>query len=130
MNKEIVLIMGLPGSGKTTLAKTKYFDYELIDDISLKINVLHEYDKFNKLVITCPFAGGIDKDKLENRLNQWFSNIEKIDYVAFENNIEQCLKNIVARNDDRVIMAATVERMAKKYKPERFTNNILPVFKK
>lgn len=97
MNK-VVLIIGLPGSGKTYLAKTKYvpMGYVLIDDPKETPKTQGE-----DIVLTDPHLCN------ENIREQCINFFEKIGYevecIFFENNEEKCKKLIERRNDGRII---------------------------
>ena len=97
MNKAL-LIIGLPGSGKTHLAKTKYvpLGYVLIDDPKEKPNA-----EGKDIVITDPHLCD------ENIRKSCISFLEKMGYavecIYFENDEEKCKKLIALRNDGRVI---------------------------
>ena len=51
--KRVYLVEGVPGSGKTTLAKSVYSDYFLIDDPRDPEEISQHFDK-DKIVITDP----------------------------------------------------------------------------
>ena len=126
--KKIVIILGLPGSGKTTLAKTKYSNYKLIDDITINYNINY-YDPNDKIVITCPIAGTKSKKEILRKLKLWFGK-SYITFIVYENNYEQCIKNIESRNDGRNISYKTLQFLSKRYNPYEFSRKILNVYNK
>jgi len=100
MNKA-VLIIGLPGSGKTYLAKNKYVPegYLLIDDP----DVLPTNDGilFKNVVVTDPH---LCKEKVRNNCIKFFEDVGYVvECIYFENNPEKCRRWIKLRNDGRVI---------------------------
>ena len=98
MNKA-VLIIGLPGSGKTHLAKTKYVDYTLLDDP----NVLPTMSGilFKNIVVADPH---LCKESVRNSCIRFFEDVGYIvECIYFENNPDKCRRLIEMRNDDRVI---------------------------
>jgi predicted kinase len=98
-----ILIVGLPGSGKTHLANTKYVPkgFLLLDDPRTKDELIEHLRTGVDLVITDPHLckhnfRNIAKDLLES----WSYQVE---FVYFENNPEKCRKLIKHRNDGRLI---------------------------
>lgn len=92
---KITLIVGLPGSGKTYLAKSlKDNKSMLIDDIKHADQLI---DKGLDLIITDPyFCYSETRDKCIEVLNSKFNNPEII-WIYFENNLEKALNNIKHR---------------------------------
>lgn len=103
-----VLIVGLPGSGKTYLAEHKYvpMGYVLIDDPSnngemfLKM-VHHIKGPKSDLVITDPHLCGEKSRQKAVEMLETAGYIVKC--VFFENNEDKCRRLIELRNDGRNI---------------------------
>jgi len=97
--KKIILIAGLPASGKTHYAKEILADGILIDDPKSWADFPKNFDR---LVITDPFLC-ISKNReiCEKWLNENYSNIN-IEWIFFENNPIQCLKNAKYRENKKV----------------------------
>lgn len=101
-----ILIAGLPCSGKTFLAKqlSEELDLILIDDpknIDIYNYISNLIDNNQGFVISDPnFIFSNIRNKLNNFLKGFNINIE---WIYFENNPEQCLKNIPLRNDGRKV---------------------------
>lgn len=102
MNKAI-LIIGLPGSGKTFLANSEYVPkgYNLVDDPKDR-NLILNYIKQNKnIVITDPhLCNPQNRKKAIDYFNIFGYQVE---CIFFENNVEKCQKNLIFRNDGRKI---------------------------
>src|SRR4051812_2697359 len=98
MNKA-VLIIGLPGSGKTYLAKERYVPvgYILIDDPK----ELPELKVKGDVVVTDPH---LCKKSIRDNCIKFFENLGySVECIYFENCETKCKKLIALRNDGRVI---------------------------
>lgn len=109
MNQEIIIIIGLPGSGKSTYLIERYSNEIVFDDY-------HKYDKksFEESIYYSDFLKALRKNKkiilsdisyckceklnyVENKIKKLNENI-KINKIYFENNPELCKKNVLYRN--------------------------------
>lgn len=96
-----ILIIGLPGSGKTYLAINKYvpLGYFLIDDPTVIPN--DATLRLNKVVITDP---NLCNETVRLNCIKFFETAGfSVECVYFENDEEKCKKLISARNDGRRI---------------------------
>ncbi len=132
----ILLIIGLPGSGKTYYAKTKSNELGLflIDDFKTKEGDQRELlktciQKLQPCIVTDPWF--VDEGYLEGFKN-FFNNFAEsininIEYsmTYFENNPIACIENIERRNDGRKVNNF-ISTFSKKYQPPI---DCLPVFK-
>lgn len=90
--KEVVLVTGLPGSGKTTLA-SKFPNHKLIDDPKSYIKlIILVYFSFQKVIITDPHLCLKKNQTLLNILLFPF----KRKWIYFENSPKKALR--LARN--------------------------------
>ena len=110
----VILIAGLPGSGKTYLANyfaSKTEGTVVVDDIT-DLNQLPE--SANQLVITdVNFCDPKVREKAEKKLRAkylWCS----IEWYFFENAASKCRKNVLHRNDGRNV-ESTISRFEKTY---------------
>lgn len=129
----ITVIIGLPGSGKTTLALKMVDDKTfLIDDFSLNKELVNDFLKtgLNRLVITDPRLCSTTKKRAETVLKTYLGDNIFISWIAFENDVESCWKNVQERKDGRVIGRYFLDSLSEKYTPFEFTDNPKPVFKK
>ena len=101
---EVICIVGLPGSGKTTTAKSicQYNDV-LLDDIK-NINDLYSALRFcdrsnGKVIITDPnFCILENRKSAENILK-----FHTVRWIFFENDPVKCLNNVKHRDDGRPV---------------------------
>lgn len=129
----ITVIIGLPGSGKTTLALKMVDDKTfLIDDFSLNKELVNDFLKtgLKNLVITDPRLCSTTKKRAETVLKTYLGDNIFISWIAFENDVESCWKNVQERKDGRIIGRYFLDSLSEKYTPFEFTDNPNPVFKK
>lgn len=122
--KNVILIVGLPGSGKTTLAIHKYVPegYVLVDDpkdLEPIYNAVYNHDK---VVVTDPHlvraSVRTDAYRLLHRLGC------EVTCVYFENDLARCLENVKLRGNEPI----NVEIMSRFYDvPEGVV--LLPVWR-
>lgn len=107
---KVKLIIGLPGSGKTYFAKTKYPKFTLIDDPgankdALLLMMYHLNVTKWDLVVTDPILCA-EKDR-NKAIELFISKGYEVECVYFENDPQKCRKNLVYRNDGRNISSFT-----------------------
>lgn len=126
---KVIVIVGLPGSGKTCLAQeiAKTCDAIVYDDFSFieKSTLNHPEDKV--AIITDPLAVGVSPLQISKTLKSFMNENIEIRIIAFENNVNQCVKNLKRRNDGRSISIEFMKHLSKKYKPEIY-DEIRPVW--
>lgn len=126
--QKITLLIGLPGSGKTTLGNFFIENYKgagkalFIDDIGIKTNDAKSYlsnlDKEIEWLIISDvyFCKKEVLTQAKELLNSLYPNIE-IEVLFFENSPEKCLYNIkkrVEKGDDRKV-EGLVKSLSKDY---------------
>ena len=108
---QIILIIGLPGSGKTYLANQ--LSGVIIDDI---ISIDQLPDIVDKLIITdVNFCDASILEQAKEILRKCYKDVE-IKCIYFENNATAARKNIKRRNDGRNV-EGTIRRFESIYKP-------------
>lgn len=133
--KKFVWIHGLPGSGKTYLANqmNNNNDYTILDDIIDMSKVQAEMDKGNNIILSSPYFEKYIGMPLESRLRKILEGSDyQLEEIWFENNPENCIKNINNRVDHNIkanILAPEVMELAYRYKiPEG--SKVIPVWTK
>lgn len=104
-SSNILFIVGLPGSGKTTLANQINKDndnkYLIIDDPkNFKTDILPYIHQ--NLIISDPNLCFLQNRKSAVDIIKKNNPNIKIDWIYFENNPEACLQNATRRNDKNV----------------------------
>jgi adenylate kinase family enzyme len=111
---KVILICGLPGSGKTFLGKklSKSLNIEYIDDINSKDRLVELLNDNKSCIISDPhFVKSNVRILAEEFIAKYNVNIE---WLFFENNPEQCLKNVNKRNDGRKV-SSFIKCLTKEY---------------
>ena len=133
---KVTMLVGLPGSGKTTYAKTLLDNAVLFDDPSASPKGLealrkHIQEVGGNIVVTDVYAIKRDVRALaDEKLRGW--GVAQIDWVFFENDPEACIVNIKRRNEQeprfRLIPDGYVREASRQYEiPESFP--VVPVYK-
>ena len=123
--KSIILLIGLPGSGKThygnSLISSKN---KFIDDIKEFSSISDALKEYDELIVSDPYLC-IDYYR-ECAVKLFKENFPEISlkWIFWENNPEKAYKNVVNRNDGRVISKNFVFDLSKKYNPPNITFNV------
>ncbi len=122
MAQSIIIIIGLPGSGKTTFAKTQYSNQYLISDDFIQTfcngHITKAIKANNPVCLIdprlCDFA----------TFNRYMTKLElgpgDINLILFENDPVTCLQNAKSRNDNRLGIEQTIESYSKIYSLDNY----------
>lgn len=130
MEKQLVIVIGLPGSGKTTYCK-KFKEYLLFDDFVTNIfnyKAICELKAGEKVCLNDPRLCYYDIFEMYITKFEKCIAKENIQLIIYENNPEQCITNIKIRGDD---MWKTVNQYSEKYSITNYAKwnpTILPVY--
>ena len=107
MNNKIILVCGLPGSGKTFLGRnlSQEMGFEFIDDITKEsFPRFHELLSNNQSVIISDPK--FTHTKIRNEAIKYLKQFEglTIEWIFFENDPKQCVRNINVRDDGRDVV--------------------------
>ena len=121
-SSNILIIVGLPASGKTTLAnkinKDNNFKYRIIDDPKNFMKDVYPYIN-EDLIITDPaLCIESNRDKAVSMIKKYTN--AKIDWIFFENNPKQCLIN--AKNRENKKVDSLINLLSKEYIIPRKSN--------
>ncbi len=118
-----IFVIGLPGSGKTEAFKNKE---TVLDDEENSYCALVSLMKENKAEIYLLSAEFCDEQVLQSVvkfIEEFDSNSPEFEYVYYENNPTQCIKNVINRNDGRNVLA-DISALSKIYNPPRIDLNV------
>lgn len=116
----ITFILGLPGSGKTTLANKLMTGLTtLIDDLNQNIVAVDAFKNAPTpyLIITDPLAVRYSPEWITTKLKELFGECT-VDFIPFENDPLTAYYNTKKRNDGRKISRASIYTDSSRYEPE------------
>lgn len=129
----VTMIIGMPGSGKTYLAKELLHRHGglLIDDLSQHVDekyfAIFCNTRASRIFITDPWAAMRPPEKITEKLRGWFGDDIEVVFIAFENDVDACLANCVLRNDGRIISRNTLEMISRAYNTALY-DDVRPVY--
>jgi adenylate kinase family enzyme len=103
MIKNVTFIVGLPGSGKTTYARSIMDDtYFLIDDPIRDKTLFDQAVKADKpnVIICDPLLIGKEPERIQNIIMERFGDNLDFEWIYFENDQRAAWFNHLKRNDD------------------------------
>lgn len=127
---EIILIIGLPGSGKTHFAKSMLLPGDFfIDDVMRNKEIITGLDvsQYSRVIMTDP-ACLVSRSDIENKLISWFGTDHDYQIIAFDNDPEIAWTNLRARGDGRQISKPFFDMLAKVYRPQQY-DRVIPVYR-
>lgn len=118
---KIILILGLPGSGKTTYSnflKDKMPHSLLLDDYSVKFpNGIEIPSDKKTLIVTDPMFLTFSYETITTYFIKRYPEYRiSFEWVIFSLDVVSCLKNVNARNDGRIISHYFMNSLYKKSK--------------
>lgn len=126
---KILALVGLPGSGKSHyINKLESLDKYLIIDDPKNADDLPDIataKNFDIIIADCHLCIPRIREKFINKMNKTYPD-HSIEFLFFENNPSQCLKNVNYRNDGRKV-ETTIIQYSKEYEIP-VNSNIIPVF--
>lgn len=113
---EVIIIIGLPGSGKTYLGKalSKQYNYPFFDDVSLEktgamIKMKEAISNKKSFIVADPYLCYVD---IQNKLKGMLKGYD-VEWIYFENDPQQCLINSAGRENKKV--KNLIKQLSKNY---------------
>ena len=125
LQRKFIWIHGLPGSGKTHLSNeiSKDQKFVILDDIGNISKVVSNLDKENNIILSSPYFDNYINLGLDLKLKSILKDYDyDIDEIWFENNPENCIKNIKNRTDHKIDSVSIIPEI-----PNFSRNYIIPV---
>jgi len=128
---KVTLIVGLPGSGKTFLAHdlARSEDARVFDDMKMsdlkdiRKDILRH--KKNMILVSPQLCFEATRKLVEATVKEWGATVQ---VIYFENDPEQCLKNVESRDDGRKVYFF-IRDVSKEYKIPEDVNVICRVWR-
>jgi len=132
-NIQVILYVGLPGSGKTTFLLSKKDGY-FIDDFCVNSNKIEDFKltKYNKLYIADPMLCSVKKEIVENKIKELLkSDNIQFEWFFYENDVDACINNVKSRSDGRQVSENFIMRLSMQYEENHNKNFLkaIPVYK-
>lgn len=115
---QVIIIIGLPGSGKTYMSQMYASEYLIFDDY-----ISDEYNGRVQFAIRSGYKVCLNDPRLcipdtfDIHINKIlkYLDISQLHLIIFENNPEQCLINVTLRNDKRRGIEQSIINYSKLY---------------
>ena len=130
-NYKLIIVIGLPGSGKTTYCK-KYIKTHILYDDFIPFfyngNIINNLLSKKNIVVNDPRLCNFNTFKLYMEIFEKYVVKKDILLVLFENEKDKCLKNIMieSKKDSEIYNSKFYN--TKKY--NKYNNIIIPVYSK
>jgi hypothetical protein len=101
----IILVAGLPGSGKSHYTKRLPGNNLILDDFNVNNHIIDpsvDYSIYDNVIIIDPMLCAVNSTRAWEKLREWFGYFV-VQHISFDNDPETCIKNIRSRNDGRQI---------------------------
>lgn len=127
MLNKLIILVGLPGSGKT------YYGNSILPENAVFLDDLTDFDllmgasKYNEVIIVSDphLTNDLTRKNAEKLLANAFPDVE-IEWLFWENDPTQAFKNVLNRNDGREVSCPFIDALAQRYNPPRVD---FPVFR-
>lgn len=123
---EVILLVGMPGSGKTHYGNelVKETGYLFLDDLKDKELFVAALKARKSVVVADPWL--CLPDILDSALKISRVHTEAIQVIYWKNDLQQCLRNVETRNDGRKV-DVMLKHLAKTYSPPESAREVWKV---
>lgn len=133
----VVIVIGLPGSGKSTLSKGLNHSYKVFDDFITNYNneVVDALESSQKVCLIDPrlCLPHFFKQYISIFIERLHVKRDDIYLVLFKDDPEQCIENALNRDPSNPYVASLIKSWSNAYQPETydgFDYEVREVFKK